>query len=260
MAGYRPAISDDECKIFIGVTAPAQLVSTFCSTWLLVLRVGALYGRNKRLMIPLYIFFAVSYATATAFTIFSAVVLIKGIEYSPIIGSCAVHQRHPLMSGVFMATIFFEIIVVALTIYKAIEHAQTMKFVKQAPFLYTLYRDGILYFLLIVGLRVWNVTIWLTLPLSMTFLGLYFLWASVTTLVNRFFLNLRAAGGSQSDWVSAGIDPASHPAQKDAYAHQRGQTRTIGSTPMYRPSAKDDMVTIGYDQDFEMHTRREYRV
>ena len=121
LAGYRPDLSDrvcaipalilyasdpiklyvQECKIYLGVTAPAQLVSyvhnlahdshepplilrafrTFCSTWLLVLRVGALYGRNKRIMRPLYALFIASYVTATGFAVFSAVVLISASTY-----------------------------------------------------------------------------------------------------------------------------------------------------------------------------------
>ena len=84
--------------------------------------------------------------------------------------------------------------------------------------------------------------------------GLYFLWASMTTLVSRFFLNLRAAGSSNSDWVSAGIRPVSRPGQKETE-----QTRTIGSTPVFRSSRKDDVVTIGYGEGFEMQPRKEYR-
>ena len=136
-------------------------------------------------------------------------------------------------------------------------------------------RDGLLYFLLIVGLRAWNVTIWLTLPLPMTFrksshtlsftaraprsgrsltvfcypVGVYFLWASVTALVSRFFLNLRVAGRSNSDWVSAGIDQR-HPEG----TYQRRPTRTIGSIPVFRPPEKGALLAVG--EEFEMHPNR----
>jgi hypothetical protein len=91
--------------------------------------------------------------------------------------------------------------------------------------------------------------------------GLYFLWASVTTLISRFFLNLREAGSSDGDWGSVGANWGESTAQIDnSLAVYKRQTHTFGSMPMNRASAKDDMYTIEYDENFEMHSRKEHHM
>ena len=79
--------------------------------------------------------------------------------------------------------------------------------------------------------------------------GLYFLWAFVSTMVSRVFLNLRAAAKSDRDWVSAGIQMDTTPA---------GPTHTIGGTGINRAPVKDNVYTFGYDEDLEMFPRGEY--
>ena len=72
---------------------------------------------------------------------------------------------------------------------------------------------------------------------------MYFLWASITTLVSRIFLNLRAATTSGSDWVMAGTQWAENTSPTDTRFILRN---TIGGTPMRRAPAQDTVYTIGY--------------
>lgn len=66
-----------------------------------------------------------------------------------------------------------------MTLYKALVYARILRNVADAPFFVTLTRDGIVYFIFIIGLRVWNTVIWFTLPVSLVYLGVYFIWSMV---------------------------------------------------------------------------------
>jgi hypothetical protein len=92
------------------------------------------------------------------------------------------------------------------------------------------------------------------MDLSRYSVGVYFLWASVTTLVSRFFLNLRAAGTSNNDWITAGIHQ--NWTSSGPTFSRKEQTRTIGSVPLNRSLAKGDRD----DTSFEMYSRREYSI
>src|SRR5260370_33156221 len=82
--------------------------------------------------------------------------------------------------------------------------------------------------------------------------GLYFLWASLTTLISRFFLNLRAVGNSERDWVTAGIYGSAGQTNV-SFSFRKRQTHTTGSAPAIWAPTRDDVYTIGDNDDFEMH-------
>ncbi|KAG8827779.1 hypothetical protein FRC19_000283 [Serendipita sp. 401] len=51
-------------------------------------------------------------------------------------------------------------------------------------------RDGLIWWTLVIGLRVWNALVWVFLPQSLIYLGIYVHWALISTAVSRFFLNI----------------------------------------------------------------------
>ncbi|KAJ1301669.1 hypothetical protein OPQ81_008907 [Rhizoctonia solani] len=115
--------------------------------------------------------------------------MIPQLTYSSLAGICSVAEKPVTLQAVWAAPLVFEILIFAMTLYKCLEHAKTQQL--QVPLLRTLYRDGFLYFLVIVVMRILNLALWIVAPVSLIYLGLYFIWALITLLISRLLLNLR---------------------------------------------------------------------
>ncbi|KAH7334329.1 hypothetical protein B0J17DRAFT_720738 [Rhizoctonia solani] len=115
--------------------------------------------------------------------------MIPQLAYSPLAGICAVSEKPVTLQAVWAAPLAFEILIFAMTLHKCLEHAKTQQL--QVPLLRTLYRDGFLYFFVIVVMRILNLALWIVAPVSLIYLGLYFIWALITLLISRLLLNLR---------------------------------------------------------------------
>ncbi|CAE7155760.1 unnamed protein product [Rhizoctonia solani] len=115
--------------------------------------------------------------------------MIPQLTYSTLAGICSVSEKPVTLQAVWAAPLGFEILIFAMTLYKCLEHAKSQQL--QVPLLRTLYRDGFLYFLVIVVMRVLNLALWIVAPVSLIYLGLYFIWALITLFISRLLLNLR---------------------------------------------------------------------
>ncbi|KAG8812713.1 hypothetical protein FRC17_001886, partial [Serendipita sp. 399] len=87
------------------------------------------------------------------------------IYYSELVKGCQATVHLSSIAAVFYAPAAFETFVFGMTVYSAIQDSQfiTGAF---APFLVMLYRDGFIFFLVMIGLRVWNCWIYMTQPSS----------------------------------------------------------------------------------------------
>ncbi|KAG8688355.1 hypothetical protein FRC08_011481 [Ceratobasidium sp. 394] len=137
------------------------------SNLLLLLRVHALYGRSRKILILLVIFYILTYASILS------------------------------TATLALVQLGFEIVIFGMTLYKCLEHAKAQQL--HTPLLKTLYRDGFLYFLIIVVIRILNLALWIVAPPSLIYLGLYFIWSLITLLISRLLLNLRNVS-SYSQW------------------------------------------------------------
>ncbi|KEP46981.1 putative transmembrane protein [Rhizoctonia solani 123E] len=79
----------------------------------------------------------------------------------------------------------------SLTFYEeAIEHSRKKI---NTPVLYVLYRDGIVYFLVICCCSIFNMMVWLLAPPTLVALSKYFVLAIIPTMGSRLVLNLRSS-------------------------------------------------------------------
>ncbi|KAG9081904.1 hypothetical protein FS749_007293, partial [Ceratobasidium sp. UAMH 11750] len=123
--------------------------------------------------------------------------MIPQLAYSPLAGICSVADKPVTLQAVWAAPLGFEIVIFGMTLYKCLEHAKSQQL--HTPLLKTLYRDGFLYFLIIVVIRILNLALWIVAPPSLIYLGLYFIWSLITLLISRLLLNLRNVS-SYSQW------------------------------------------------------------
>ncbi|KAG8804367.1 hypothetical protein FRC17_005981, partial [Serendipita sp. 399] len=91
------------------------------------------------------------------------------------------------------------------------EPVKTVTFLRRSPskILHTLYKDGFLYFVVILGLRVFNLIAWAAMPISLIFIGIFILWSFTTVLLTRMHLNLKAIGSPRSRSVSTSTSTSS---------------------------------------------------
>ncbi|CAG7847321.1 SubName: Full=Uncharacterized protein {ECO:0000313/EMBL:CCA72047.1} [Serendipita indica DSM 11827] len=244
LGGFRPALSDQELHdihiLFVAIVAKTgyqRLQSLKSSRALrllvniLVLRVLALYGSGRVFTTLLYALFAISYGVCFGITVNAVIVIRAGAMYDHRLRVCSIESTPEIFRFIFIAPVFFEVLIGALTLWKAVQHAYVLSNASSAPMLYIMFRDGIAWFIAVCGLRIWNALIWVFLPQSMVYLGIYILWALVSTFVSRFFLNiLDVVNSSLIDGFSVEYATVRQKEQNAAIRHQRtfgGNTRSV---------------------------------
>ncbi|KAF8599788.1 hypothetical protein BDV93DRAFT_609081 [Ceratobasidium sp. AG-I] len=201
MTGFSGPSSDtdpaDVCRRWVPIEGYAEIASLGISNFLLLLRVHALYGRSRKVLIILCIFYILTYISILGTATTALIHMIPRLTYSHLAGICSVNEKPVTLQAVWAAPLGFEILVFAMTLRKCLEHAKSQQL--QIPILQTLYRDGFLYFFIIVVTRILNLALWIVAPPSLIYLGLYFIWALVTLLISRLLLNLRNVS-SHTQW------------------------------------------------------------
>lgn len=105
--------------------------------------------------------------------------------------------------------IVFELMIFIMTWWNALDrplpqHAKMAK---------VMYRDGSIYFFVLFGLRLLNLVLSIVSPLSLMFLGVFFIWSACNVTLTRLIMNLRraAAEAEESFFADAYIHPRSWP-------------------------------------------------
>ncbi|CAE6495867.1 unnamed protein product [Rhizoctonia solani] len=189
MSGFTGTTSTTVCRRWVPIEGYAEVASLGISNLLLLLRVHALYGRSRKVLVFLVVLYILTYISILATATLALLHMIPQLTYSPLAGICSVSEKPVTLQAVWAAPLGFEILIFAMTLHKCLEHAKTQQL--QVPLLRTLYRDGFLYFLVIVVMRILNLALWIVAPVSLIYLGLYFIWALITLLISRLLLNLR---------------------------------------------------------------------
>ncbi|KAG8842837.1 hypothetical protein FRC20_004231 [Serendipita sp. 405] len=181
---------------------------------ILVLRVLALYRADRTFTVVIYTLFAVSYGICFGITVDAAVFIQRGFYFDKLANVCNVGMTPYIFKFIFLTPvsasflicstsitiiqIFFEILIGALTFWKCVQHAYIISHASAAPMIHIMLRDGLIWWTLVIGLRVWNALIWVFLPHSLIYLGIYVHWALVSTAVSRFFLNILDVGSHET--------------------------------------------------------------
>lgn len=152
------------CEISLQVSHHSTFPRLHFVAVLLLLRVHALYGRSRKVLILLSIFYILTYISILGTATTALVRMIPQLTYSHLAGICAVSEKPVTLQAVWAAPVgdflicspvsrliifglqlAFEILVFGMTFHKCLEHAKAQQL--QIPLLKTLYRDGFLYFL-----------------------------------------------------------------------------------------------------------------
>ncbi|CAE6417608.1 unnamed protein product [Rhizoctonia solani] len=156
---------------------------------LVALRVHAIWGRPRWLSITLSILYVI-YFVATATIAFKfQIEYAHTVAYYPIFRLCFA-EVSPYIWSCWLPALIFEFFVFVLTIIKAVEHSKRNV---NTPVVRVLYRDGIIYFIVITLCSMFNMMVWLLAPPTLVALSKYFVLCVVPTMGARLVLNLRGS-------------------------------------------------------------------
>ncbi|KIM33999.1 hypothetical protein M408DRAFT_325543 [Serendipita vermifera MAFF 305830] len=192
MSPFRPPLSTNVCQTWIPFALCFQVISGICSSYILLLRVIALFGSRRGINLLVYTLFFFSYGICISAAIACIISMRGGMGYYIDFGGvCSFSGNQIWFIVVMTSPILFEICAGILTFYKAFRHAYALWNAAHFPLLHSLLRDGIFFCLTMVALRLCNAFIWAMLPSGSAYLGLYLLWAPLSVMTTRFYLNIK---------------------------------------------------------------------
>ncbi|KAG2346083.1 hypothetical protein BDR05DRAFT_878983, partial [Suillus weaverae] len=196
------------CQTWFGVGIVVGMVSIGTSNFLILLRLWVLWDRKTRLVLVTLPLFLVTQITAIVCTAYVVSSMMPLVVFEPYLHSCILTQK---VNFVILWTpgIVFEFMIFIMTWWNALDqplpqHAKMAK---------VMYRDGSIYFF-VSGLRLLNLVLSIVSPLSLMFLGVFFIWSACNVTLTRLIMNLRraAAEAEESPFADAYIhSPRSWP-------------------------------------------------
>jgi len=112
-----------------------------------------------------------------------------GLKWSPVVEMCIAETSSHYLGATWGAPVVFELHVIIAVVYNTIATPRSDK----VPLTQALQRDGLIFFVAVLLVRQLNLILAFTVRPSLTMLGAFFVWATVTMLINRSLLRLRSA-------------------------------------------------------------------
>ncbi|TDL22654.1 hypothetical protein BD410DRAFT_722722 [Rickenella mellea] len=177
------------CRRAFSASSLIGITSVGTAHALVLLRVITLWDRNRTAMILMSTGFAVSF-TATFTTMIVALTnLIPGVQFNSIVHMCVSTSRSKALIAVWSSPLAFEVLVLMSTCWNAFDRPRE----SHTPLTKALYSDGITFFIVghLFSLRLLNLILAIVAPPSLTVLGVFFVWAMTTLVLNRSLLRIQ---------------------------------------------------------------------
>lgn len=184
-----PPVSTPFCKLTIVIMTIIRPTELITETWLVMIRVRALYIGHARTLWILYGAFIITHTCNIAITIQSMIEVLDNLSYSPFLRLCV--AKLPRFAKVFyfiQLPLEFTLLAMQLAHYWNISRALSP--VRPTLLLTTLYRDGVIYFMAIVTLRVWAGLVIAILDPSYYYMTMVLDLGLSATFISRLVLHL----------------------------------------------------------------------
>ncbi|KAL5523958.1 hypothetical protein ACEPAG_8131 [Sanghuangporus baumii] len=174
------------CRRFFVITSLFGVISVGIANVLVLLRVVNLWERNSKIACIMFFGFTISFCATSALMVVVLVKLIPGVVYFPEVHMCVSTMPVTEIKALWAAPMLFEVLVLLAVCLNAFDrpYAQNCE-VKRA-----LARDGIGFFAALTALRVFNLLLATVARPSLIVLGVFFVWAMTTLVLNRALLNI----------------------------------------------------------------------
>ncbi|KAG2044093.1 hypothetical protein BDR03DRAFT_940740 [Suillus americanus] len=187
-------LSDLFCQTWFAVGIVIGMVSIGTSNFLILLRLWVLWDRKTRLVLVTLPLFLVTQITAIVCTTYVVSSMMPLVVFEPYLHSCILTRK---VNFVILWTpgIVFEFMIFVTTWWNALDqplpqHAKMAK---------VMYRDGSIYFFVLFGLRLLNLILSIVSPLSLIFVGVFFIWSACNVTLTRLIINLRRAAAEAEE-------------------------------------------------------------
>ncbi|CAG7849581.1 SubName: Full=Uncharacterized protein {ECO:0000313/EMBL:CCA69353.1} [Serendipita indica DSM 11827] len=190
ISNFRSDFSRSMCVIFTWVWPLTLSFMMFLCYWLLTLRLIALYRSKSLVVYGSYAMLCLSF-TATAICVVRVqLTYTKLVFYIEPLEICGLLSHGRDIATAFYPSLIFETTLTVVTAYRAWGDVRGQAGQQLVPLLVVLYRDGAIFYFIIVAVRAWNIYIFLTQPLTTMYLAISVMWAAFTILTTRAYLNL----------------------------------------------------------------------
>lgn len=193
LSPLRSRLSQEYCNKFLWISPIYCLVSIFISYWLLTIRVVVLYQRSLLVKTILYLTLGTCYLIAFGVLLSCLNEISKNTIYIQLVDICVPAGLNSRASIVFEAPLVFEGVMFGALIYRASVDLKSQGSLAMLPLLRVLYRDGFLFFVIMTAARIWNIYKYVNRPIYEALEGLYIMWAIVSILSCRIYVNIVCA-------------------------------------------------------------------
>jgi len=245
----NPNLDDTYCFNFFMIILMLQVLTNNCfGASLILLRVYALYNRDKRILLTLSALLLLELSTAFGISVWASVYARDAgwIVFVPLFDTCAFTAYVSWLWVVFPFMILYDVTVFVLILRKTWEHVSKTN--SRTSLLSTLLIDGLWYFLVMLAGELLNLIAFASFPSTLFLVGLNIMWCINATMVSRIFLNLRNTASPQ-DWTQL-------TAFKQAEPSDDAPITTFGHRHRVR-NIEQTVVVEGYELDDVEDRQRE---
>jgi len=228
-SGTATYVSLPICKVRYACAVAVGMLSIASSNFLVLLRLWVLWDRSPRLMMATFTVFIATQLAAMSLACYVIYDMFPTIFFSSLLRICmpGVKPKFVLLWSPGMA---FECMVFLATVWNALDRPRMC----DSEMAKIMYRDGSLYFFGLFALRLVNLVLAAVAPLSLVFMGIFFVWSVVNVTLTRLILNLRRLS------VDGGMQDHEHGVEEDCaglpvlymHMHVRDSIATSGDKVM----------------------------
>lgn len=177
--------SDTFCKVWFNVSASMGIITIAIGNFLALMHIWNLWDRDGRLMISTSCLFVATQIANIICLTFSLVHITESVYFNSTFSMCMLTDRHSA-GIIWVPGVAFEAVIFSALFWNALSRPRYL----EDDFTKVLYRDGFAYILVVFVLRLMNLILSFVAPLSLIFLGIFFIWCSTTMTVTRLVLNV----------------------------------------------------------------------
>jgi len=228
MCGFNGySYSEKGCQLLVAILISTAALSSITTSILILQRVLDLWEDEKRMQIFLRTVYAASACVYISLTVVTIWRSLPSTSWSPDLDMClimSVPSSFPVLWG---APLFFEFSMILSVVYSTLATPRS----SVVPIRQSLQKNGILFFLFVLSVRLTSVIMYMAARKPLSFVGLYFAWTSITTFFNRSFIRLREAEMSHQELLASYEETASY---IGVLPNRRTSTHTEVSSNSYR--------------------------